>query len=290
VSLDFLLIDMKEHKQLPDAKLRPLLRKAKRGDELARNAVLRSNLGLVIHIAKRHYRHGAFLEMGDFIQQGCLGLMKAIKKFDLNHRVNGKRIAFITYATYWVEHAMRREIENRGKTIAIPVHLQYEVRAYIKALNEARATQSADGHDKVFDRTLGRKKVPKDSLWLAVQDTVPLEIVIDDESMERVLPIMRSGDPEVFLHQESSRQELTKLLNLIPPRERYIVEQHYGITKEGIPQTLDQIGIKLGISRERVRQLRVRAFKALRLHVGPKPSPSNKRSEPPRKVWVTTIR
>jgi RNA polymerase sigma factor (sigma-70 family) len=106
---------------LSDAALRQLCTRARQGSAAARDRILHAHWGMIVHVAAYFHRAGAFLEMGDLIQQGGLGLLHAIEKYDPRRRSRGVPVRFATYAHYWVMHAIRREIENHGRTVAVPI-------------------------------------------------------------------------------------------------------------------------------------------------------------------------
>src|SRR5437762_1240953 len=118
-----------------DAAIRQLCIRARQGSSAARAGLLRIHLGLVVHVAAYFFRPGAFMEMEDLIQQGSLGLLHAIDKFDPARRARGRLVRFATYAHFWISHSIRREIENHGRTVSVPVRKLMTVKQTICPLN-----------------------------------------------------------------------------------------------------------------------------------------------------------
>ena len=133
----------KPPKRLSEESVRTLLTHAQQGDRNAHNRLIRTHLGLVINIAKRFRRHDDFMELGDLIQQGCLGLLRAIAKFDPSKSRKGKKVTFVTYAVYWIKHFVRREIAVHGRTVAVPTHIQYYLQ---RAARDRKSTRLNSSH------------------------------------------------------------------------------------------------------------------------------------------------
>ena len=191
-----------------ESMIRRLLRRAQTGDREAREALLRATMGLVIHFAKRFYRPGLFLEMEDLVQQGCLGLLTAMDKFDLKRRshphpplsprgrgrrVRGPKVRFATYARWWIEHAIRREIANRGRTIAVPVKMQQKINQERRRKEGYPSPllplpQGARGRKNEVPSPLGGEGggegFPKSRFALkVVPDVIPLEKLSEDDEL-----------------------------------------------------------------------------------------------------------
>ena len=260
-----------------------LWKRVKRGDRRAKERIMELNLKLVIPIAKRFLYQGA--DLMDLVEEGNLGLLHAIDKFDPR-----KGYRFSTYASYWVEQYVRRSVEENSKTIRIPPHAWTALRKWLK--------QWDNMHGKLGrDPTMA--EMAKHMHWNANQVRTALnasEIVTGLSSIET--PLSSSGDtddtmgdtlrdadsstPDNLISILRLHDELKDALVEIGERERMIVEYRYGLTGQ-TPMTLNDIGKKLGLSRERVRQIEERALLRLRrvaakmglIELGRKPDHTN---------------
>ncbi len=241
-----------------------LWKRVKRGDRRAKERIMELNLKLVIPIAKRFLYQGA--DLMDLVEEGNLGLLHAIDKFDPK-----KGYRFSTYASYWIEQYVRRSVEENSKTIRIPPHAWTALRKWLK--------QWDNMHGKLGrDPTMA--EMAKHMHWNANQVRTALnasEIVTGLSSIET--PMSSSGDsddtmgdtlkdadsstPDNLISILRLHDELKDALVEIGERERMIVEYRYGLTGQ-TPMTLNDIGKKLGLSRERVRQIEERALLRLR--------------------------
>jgi RNA polymerase sigma factor (sigma-70 family) len=273
---------------------RQWIRLAQGGDVEARNALLRTNLPLVIYLVKQYYRPGSFMEMQDLIQHGCLGLLKAIDGFDLKMKRNGKQVRFNTYVGLRVMEAVLREIDNHGRTIAVPVNVQAYLRSIARSEHlgskQNRKAVSLESTATAFSMSVQAAR----SLNLAALDVVPLEITLEnDESVERSLPSLeaQSRDLQRLFAQQDHRDHISRLLSVIPERERFVIEQHYGLIPGNSPKTLMQIASILRICEERVRQIEIRAIKRMRQMSAPSSkAPETRDSGPISKKWGITNR
>jgi len=268
--------------------VKQLLLSAQRGDEDARNLLIRGNLGLVLYVARRFYRPGAFMELEDLVQSGCLGLISAIMKFDTQRSVRGKRIRFSTYAVYWIRHAISRAIENYGRTVAVPPEVQWQARSLERAIHAGNPQGRGAIRVHVLARGLGISQGQLAHVAGALKETVPLEMLSEeDEVLQRVLPASGPDleNPEYMCGERDRRDTLRRWIRRLPRRERYILEQNYGLLKNGIPRSLQAISRDLGICPERTRQLMWRAIRRIRrqnVAVSPTSMPSGP-------TWIPTI-
>ena len=218
--------------QLSETDVRELCRLAREGDGCAQDRLLRSHLGLVIHVAEHFYRPGAVLDFGDLVQEGCLGLLHAIDKFDPDKRSQGQPIAFSTYASYWICHSIRREIANHGRTIAVPIHRLRD------AAIMAQLVRS-------LDRPLG---------W-------------DAEGADELSQVADPTDtPEEWCRDWEARQLVEQLLSKLSERSRVIIRHRYGLERPSEIFSQEQVGEKLGITSARVGQNERASLYLLREH------------------------
>jgi RNA polymerase primary sigma factor len=229
-----------------------ITRKVAENDQRAREKLIRSNLRLVVNIAREYVNRGiSFL---DLIEEGNIGLIHAVKKF--NPSMGYK---FSTYATWWIKQAIRRAIRNKAKTVRIPSYIVENV-SKLKTvttdlLNKLERPPSVDEIAKQMDITA--KKVQ--SIENAIRSTVSLDAsdVTGSDiiwALANIIPDKRTLTPEDELEEIFERESVEHLLDVINKREAMILRMRYGLS-DGKPKTLDEIGKKLRLSRERVRQI-----------------------------------
>ena len=229
-----------------------ITKKVAEGDAKAREALIRANLRLVVSIAKDYVNRG--LSFLDMIEEGNIGLIRAVQKFD---PAMGNR--FSTYATWWIKQAIRRALADKGKTIRIPSYMIEKISRL-----KAASTQLSDRLERppsvaeiAGEMDVTAKKV--ESIEQAIRSTGSLDTTIATGSdliwaLSSILPDERTLTPDNELEESSDRETLEKLLEVIDAREAAIIKMRYGLT-DGEPKTLEEVGSLLHISRERVRQI-----------------------------------
>ena len=234
----------------------------RQGDAQAKNQMMEMNLRLVVPTAKRFLRSG--IDLMDLIEEGNLGLMQAIEKFD-----SSKGYRFSTYAIYWIEQYIRKYIEEQGGAIRIPSHAWGNLKRWFKAWNTLKEENGRDPSlsEMAAELDLSAKQVKAvmDTLSLATGVESLTSLVGEDEEMtlEEVLSDDGTGNPhDVFLRSESAQMLQESLLNLAE-RDREILSLRFGLV-DNEPKTLGEVAEKMGLSRERVRQLEERALHQLR--------------------------
>lgn len=239
-----------------------LWKRIKKGDNQAKNIMMERNLRLVVPTAKRFQRSG--IELMDLIEEGNLGLLQAIEKFDPS-----KGYRFSTYAIYWIEQYIRKYIEEQSGSIKIPSHAWGNLKRWFKAWNTLKEENGRDPSlqemAKELDLTARQVKAIMDTLSAATGvDSLTMTVGEEDEmTLEEVLSDDGKGNPhDVFLRSENAQVMQESLLNL-DERDRQIVTLRFGLV-DNEPKTLGEVADKLGLSRERVRQIEERAVAQLR--------------------------
>jgi RNA polymerase primary sigma factor len=243
---------------LTPAQERELARRKDLGDEDAKRKLIECNLRLVMSIT-RNYTH-ADVPLLDLIQEGNLGLIRAVEKFDYTL---GFKLS--TYATWWIKQSISRALAEQGRTIRLPVHVADQVRKVTKARRILGQKLNRDPSlDEVAVETGFTPERVQDLLEL-VLDPVSLETPIGDgdSSVADLIPDLNADQPEVETADRARSTELLDALEKLQPRQRRVVIERFGL--DGVrPRTLEEVGANLGITRERVRQLEARALRELR--------------------------
>jgi RNA polymerase primary sigma factor len=238
---------------------RELARRKDNGDEEAKRKLIESNLRLVMSITRHYTRAG--VPLLDLIQEGNLGLIRAVEKFD--YRMGYK---LSTYATWWIRQSITRALADQGRTIRLPVHVAEQVRRMMRARRELVQKLNRDPTTTELADESGFPKARIEELLDLVEDPVSLETPVGDgESLYGDLIEDTTSDrPDEETAINLRRKELALALQSLNPRMRHVIELRFGLAGSD-PKTLEQVGDGLGITRERVRQLESRALRELRL-------------------------
>ena len=236
-----------------------LAKAAAKGNQAAKEKLINHNLRLVVSIAKRYMGHG--LPLLDLIQEGNLGLMKAVERYDIS-----KGFKFSTYATYWIKQAISRGLADQARNIRIPVHMitfMSEIRKFEHDFQQAHNRKPKEA-EVAAALKVDIKKIKEAYSWM--NDTTSLDIVVgDDEDVTIESFIEDESAPTAFTSIEDADRNaaIQNILNTLSDREKVVIMRRFGIGSSRA-ETLDEIGKDFGLSKERIRQIEATALRKLR--------------------------
>ena len=236
-----------------------IAKRIEEGDEEARNILITSNLRLVVSIAKKYVGRGMLFL--DLIQEGNMGLVKAVEKFDYT-----KGFKFSTYATWWIRQAITRAIADQARTIRIPVHM-------VETINKVKKVQSQllhqNGHEPSADEIAAEIDMPVDKvreIMRVAQEPVSLETPIGEEEDSHLGDFIPDNDapaPADAASHTMLREQLSDVLSTLTPREAKVLKLRFGL-EDGRSRTLEEVGKEFNVTRERIRQIEAKALRKLR--------------------------
>ena len=263
-SIQMYLREIGQYPLLTGVEERDLAKRILEGDGEARNLLARANLRLVVSIAKKYVGRSPDLTLLDLLQEGNLGLLKAVDKFDFT-----KGFKFSTYATWWIRQAITRALADQSRTIRIPVHMVETMAKYKQVSRRLSQDLGRDPMSEEIATEMGIEVEKVYQIEKISQDTISLETPIGDDDDRSRLSDFISDDKILQPDQEVAHRiladQVKEILDTLSEKERKILEMRHGLL-DGTYHTLEEVGKEFGVTRERIRQIEAKALEKIRLH------------------------
>ena len=258
-SVKMYLKDIGQVPLLTSEEEKDLAERMSKGDEEAKKRLSEANLRLVVSIAKRYVGRG--MQFLDLIQEGNLGLMKAVDKFD-----HTKGFKFSTYATWWIRQSITRAIADQARTIRIPVHMVETINKTGRVVRQLMQTLGREPTPAEIAEEMGVPEEKVIEIQKIAQDPVSLETPIGEEEDSHLGDFIEdnsAASPAEKAESRMLREQLLQVLDTLTPRENEVLLMRYGL-RDGRPKTLEEVGKEFNVTRERIRQIEAKALRKLR--------------------------